>query len=108
MDTETHKIFIKGEDLTKDILLIEPDGNKINVVFKNGRSYSYSRSSIRLEPIKQDEQRAKKVFSYLRSIADSVGLNNDYGQNILLKNLNRINEKSKETVLYDFLSGEYR
>lgn len=108
MDTETHKIFIKGEDLTKDILLIEPDGNKINVMFKNGRSYSYSRSSIRLEPIKQDEQRAKKVFSYLRSIADSVGLNNDYGQNILLKNLNRINEKSKETVLYDFLSGEYR
>lgn len=108
MDTETYKIFIKGEDLTKDILLIEPDGNKINVMFKNGRSYSYSRSSIRLEPIKQDEQRAKKVFAYLRSIADSVGLNNDYGQNILLKNLNRINEKSKETVLYDFLSGEYR
>ena len=77
MDTETHKIFIKGEDLTRDILLIEPDGNKINVMFKNGRSYSYSRSSIRLEPIKQDEQRAKKSEKMKEMIADQLGVSAD-------------------------------
>jgi len=105
MDIEEYDIFIKDKDVTQDVLLVEPDGQQINVMFKNGRSYSYNRNNIRFVPKNQDEIDAKNNFKYLQSLAEAVGLSSEHGQNILLKNLNRIDASNKESVLYDFLSG---
>lgn len=105
MDIEAYNIFIKDKDVTQDILSIEPDGLQINVIFKNGKSYSYSRRNVKIIPKEQGEIDATNNFAYLQSIAEAVGLNNEHGQNILLKNLTRVNAANKDSVLYDFLSG---
>ena len=99
MDIEEYDIFIKDKDVTQDVLLVEPDGQQINVMFKNGRSYSYNRNNIRFVPKNQDEIDAKNNFKYLQSLAEAVGLSSDHGQNILFKNLNRIDASNKESVL---------
>jgi len=105
MDIEEYNIFIKDKDVTQDVFLVEPNGQQINVMFKNGRSYSYNRKNVRFVPKNQDEINAKNNFKYLQSLAEAVGLSSEHGQNILLKNLNRIDASNKESVLYDFLSG---
>lgn len=105
MDSKKYKILVKGQDVTKDVIDISLAGGKIAIKYKNGRSYSYNTFNVKVEKSALNDEQSNNCFEYLKQIAGAVGLRDDIGRNILLKNYKRIGFLPKEAVLADFLSG---
>lgn len=106
MDSKKYKILVKGQDVTSDVVDIIPDGRKLIIKFKNDRSYSYNAFNVKIEESALNNEKSNNCFEYLKQIANAVGLHDELGRNILLKNYERIGFLPKETVLADFLAGK--
>ncbi len=105
MDLEKFKIFIKDQDVTNDILDVELDGTKINVMYKNGRSYTYNRQNVRIE---EKNQEINNILNYFKTVAEVVGLKDEHNRNILLNNFSKVENLSEESILFNVLSGEIK
>ncbi len=106
MDPKKYKIFIKGQEVTTDVAAIDYSGGKVTIKYKNGRYYSYNAFNVRIEESALNDEKSNIRFEYLKSIADVIGLHDDKGRNILLKNYERMGFLPKDAVLADFLSRE--
>lgn len=77
-------IYIDGKDRTDEIESYSFEGNKCVVVYKSsGKAYSYPQHRIKMIRSAIQSERAGNIFSYLKAIAESVGLKTEEGNNIL-------------------------
>lgn len=99
-------IYIDNKDETDRIARYYEQGDKLVVVF-NGSSKEFAYNKKRAQIIKTgvSAKNAFDVFSYLKSVADTVGIIGDESQNTLAKSYEGITTVSKECVLSDFLNG---
>lgn len=96
------QIYLKGEDRTKDVRDYRRIGNKYEVVFNSGKTFNYNADNVRVvEP--------GECFSYLKRIADEVGLKVEVEDgrtiNILSINYSKINTYKPESVFGSFVFG---
>ncbi len=100
--TKKFQIYLKGEDRTDEVLDYRRIGNKYEVTFNSGKTFNYNSNNVRIvEP--------RQYFSYLKRIADEIGLkvNVEDGRtiNILSINYSKIKGISTDSVFGAFVSG---
>lgn len=100
------KIYLKGEDKTDDVRNYRRMGDKYEVTFKNGKTFNYNAKNVKvIEPL--------ECFSYLKRIADEVGLEvkveGDRTINILSLNYSKIerNVPPEGSVFSSIISGKH-
>lgn len=77
------------------------------VIYKNnGKSYFYPRSRIEIVKSAIQSQKAGDIFSYLKKIAESIGLKTEEGHNILAKNYSSIRFIPETSILSNYLNGK--
>jgi len=103
---QNEKIIIKGEDKTKNILEWSKNGDKIEITFTNKKTYSYNIDNVQIIRSTLTCDDAAKRFNYLKRIAETVGLRNDDGVNILSTHYEKINFISNECILSALLTGK--
>lgn len=98
-----YRIFLKGEDCTNKVIKYQKVGNRYNIVFNNGKQYSYAAYNVLVIESALKDEKSKTCFEYLKEIADAVGLIKN-GENILLSNYNKIGFIDNESMLAKFIS----
>ena len=98
-------IFIDGKDETERIASCLDYGDKCGIVFKNRvTEYTYNKNRIRIVKTAISEDNANNIFSYLKNIAETVGLKTEEGNNILAKSYQAISYISKNCILANYLN----
>jgi len=106
MTLKRELIYIDGKDETDRIVYYSKKANNLVIVFKNNeKEYTYSmyRASVVKTAISDDK--AFKIFNYLKKIADTVGLKTVEGDNILGKSYQQISFIPKDCILENYLNG---
>lgn len=99
-------IYIDGKDETDRIAQYSYIGDKYVIVFKNGsKEFYYSKNRARIVKTAISGNKAFSVFSYLKEIADTVGLKTEEGDNILSKSYQSITHIPEDSILSIFLNG---
>ncbi|AZA92974.1 putative DNA helicase [Chryseobacterium nakagawai] len=100
-------IYIDGKDKTDEIESYSFEGNKCVVVYKSsGKAYSYPQHRIKMVRSAIQSERAGNIFSYLKAIAESVGLKTEEGNNILANSYGSIRFIPETSILYNYLDGK--
>lgn len=100
-------IYIDGKDRTDEIESYSFEGNKCVVVYKSsGKAYSYPQHRIKMVRSALQSERARNIFSYLKAIAESVGLKTEEGNNILANSYGSIRFIPETSILYNYLNGK--
>lgn len=109
MNQNRKKIFLKGNNKTNDIIQCIRYGNVYKITFKNHKTYTYNIYDVNFVELSKEEISLENKLNYFKNIADEIGLkhttNNGTKINILSKNYNLIDKIDKDSVLYNFLSG---
>ena len=106
MSLKRELIYIDEEDVTDRIEKYSYNGDRCVVVFKKSdKEFSYGKNRARIVRTAISSDKAFNVFSYLKEIADTVGLKTDEGDNILLKNYDSISEIPEDCILSSFLNS---
>jgi hypothetical protein len=99
------QVYIDGKDRTDEIESYSFEGCKCVVVYKNnGKSYSYSLSKIRIVKSTIQSEKAESIFSYLKEIAETIGLKTEEGNNILADSYERITFIPDNSILSNYLN----
>ncbi|KUJ49766.1 AAA domain-containing protein [Chryseobacterium sp. JAH] len=107
--TTTHlksqAIYIDGKERTDEIESFSFTGEKYIVVFKNnGKSYTYNKSKIQIVKSAIQTKNAGSIFSYLKEIAETIGLKTEEGNNILADSYERISFIPEYSILSNYLN----
>ncbi|MGN0022320.1 MAG: AAA domain-containing protein [Sphingobacterium hotanense] len=106
MSLKRELIYIDDKDETHRVSQYSYKGDKISVVFKNSnKEFLYSKNRAKIVGTAITSDKAFNVFNYLHTIANSIGLKTDDGDNILLRSYQNIQHISKKSVLASFLNG---
>lgn len=98
-------IYIDGKDRTDEIESYSLEGGKCVVVYKNnGKSYSYHQNKIQIIQSALQTQKAENIFSYLKEIAETIGLKTEEGNNILADSYERISFIPENSILSNYLN----
>lgn len=100
--TKDFRIFLKGKDCTNKIVKYQKIGNKYNVVFNNGKQYTYAAYNVKVIESALKDRKSKTCFEYLKDIAGAVGLEKN-GENILLSSYNKIKFIDSDSMLAKFI-----
>ncbi|MFR1672972.1 MAG: AAA domain-containing protein, partial [Candidatus Gastranaerophilaceae bacterium] len=100
--TKDFRIFLKGKECTNKVVKYQKIGNKYNVVFNNGKQYTYAAYNVKVIESALDDEKSKNCFEYLKDIAGAVGLEKN-GENILLSSYNKIKFIDKNSMLAKFI-----
>lgn len=100
-------IYIDGKDKTNEIESYSFEGNKCILVYKSSdKAYSYPQHRIKIVRSAIQSERAINIFSYIKAIAESVGLKIEEDYNILASSYKRISFIPKTSILYNYLNGK--
>ena len=100
-------LYIDGKDRTDEVESYSMEAGKYVVNYKNnGKSYSYPSSRIEIVKSAIQSQKAGDLFSYLKDIAESIGLKTEEGSNILANSYGRIRFIPETSILYHYLNGK--
>ncbi len=109
-ESNSYKIFLKGEDRTRSVLTYEYHGPKCLVIFKSGKSFFYNRKNVRIIESALKDQNTRECFNYLKEIADGVGIKVEFENqktlNILSYNYEKIKFVDPSSLLASFLAGK--
>ena len=97
------RIFLKGEECTNKVIRYQKVGNKYNIIFNNGKQYTYAGYNVEIIESELKNKDAKNCFEYLKDIANAIGLTKN-GENILLSNYNKIDFIDSNSMLAKFIS----
>jgi superfamily I DNA and/or RNA helicase len=100
------KIIVKGKDKTDTIRSWSRNGDKINIIYSDGKAYSYNKSSIQFKYSVLYDESVLNCFNYFKQISKVTGLKDPNGKNILLSHYEKIDFLSEECMLAAFLTGE--
>jgi superfamily I DNA and/or RNA helicase len=106
MFQNNERIIVKGEDQTDKISDFNESEGKVNITYKNGKTYTYKKENVQIDYSALSEKTTEKHFQYLKQIAETVSLEDPDGGNILSKHYNKINFIDKKCMLSAFLSGK--
>jgi len=98
------RIIVKGEDQTDKISNFNESEGKVDITYKNGKTYTYKKENVQIDYSALSDKRTEKHFQYLKQIAKTVSLEDPDGGNILFKHYNKINFIEKKCMLSAFLS----
>ncbi|MBD3906882.1 AAA domain-containing protein [Chryseobacterium sp. Ch-15] len=98
-------IYIDGKNRTAEIESYNFNGEKCTVIYKNnGKSYSYNKSKIQIVKSTIQTKNAESIFSYLKEIAETVGLTTEEGGNTLAKSYERLSFIPENSILSHYLN----
>ena len=100
------QILVRGEDKTDSISSWRENGDKFDITYANGKTYSYNASNIKIISSALSNEIASKRFEYLKRIAQTVGLHDNDGNNILANRYEKIDFLNNESMLSIFLTGK--
>lgn len=101
------KITIRGQDRTNNVRSYSEHGNKVRIVFNDGKVYSYNAVNVKIETPTPSEINAANTFEYLKAIADVVGLQDPVAGNILTNHYKKVEYPGKtENMLSAFLKAQ--
>ncbi|MDR6514627.1 AAA domain-containing protein [Chryseobacterium camelliae] len=104
---QSKAIYIDGKDRTDEVELYTFDGSRCVVTYKNSdKSYSYHQDKVKIVKSAVQSVEARSVFSYLKQIAETVGLKTEEGSNILAHSYGRLSFIPETTVLSYYLNGK--
>lgn len=99
-------IYIDGKDRTDEIESYSFVGGKCMVVYRsNGKSYSYHQDKVQIVKSAIQSQKAESIFSYLKEIAQTIGLKTEEGNNILAGSYEKISFIPDTSILSNYLNG---
>lgn len=108
MSLKRELIYIDGKDETSRIERYSYTADRCIIVFKNSnKEFSYSKSRTKVYSTAVTSDHAFNVFTYLKEIADTVGLKTEEGDNILSNSYKRIREISEDSMLAGYLNGVF-
>lgn len=100
-------IYIDGKDRTEEIESYSFEEGKCMVTYKNnGKAYSYPQSRIEIVKSAIQSQKAGDIFSYLKEIAENIGLRTEEENNILAKSYGSIRFIPETSILSNYLNGK--
>jgi hypothetical protein len=107
---KTHRIIIKGIDRTADVQSWRYIGEKCEVAFSNGGTFTYSAGNVQIVESVLNVQKSRDCFEYLKRVADVTGLivTSDSGEkfNTLASNYAKIDFVRPDCILGAFLGGK--
>lgn len=104
---KNHAVYIDGKDKTDEIDSYSVQGNRYVIVYKSSdKSYTYDQTRVKIVKSAIQNKKAERIFSYLKEIADTVGLSTEEGKNILSGIYNRITFIPEYSVLAYYLNGK--
>jgi superfamily I DNA and/or RNA helicase len=99
-------IYIDEKEETDRIEKYSYIGDRCVIVFKNNnKEFSYGKNRARIVRTGVSGEKAFSVFSYLKEIADTVGLKTEEGDNILARSYESISEIPEDCILSCLLNG---
>lgn len=105
MSIKRDLIYIDDIDKTSEIESYEVVDNKISVRFKNGKkSFLYGRRRVRIVKAVPTSDIANTIYSYIKELAEVVGLKDDEGSNLLADNFKKLDKIDKASVLNNYLN----
>lgn len=109
MTKKIFQIYLKGEDRTNSVQEYKHVGSKIEVIFNDGRKFSYNTKNVQVVESQLNDPKSLECFSYLKKLAEEIGLKAEVGDgrviNILEQNYAKIDFVDPKSVLASFLSG---
>ncbi len=97
------RIFLKGKEQTNNVIRYQKVGNKYNVIFNNGKQYTYSAYNVRITESALKDKNSKACFEYLKEIANEIGIVYK-GKNFLSASYEKIKFIDEESMLAKFIS----
>lgn len=102
---KSQALFIDGKDRTDEIDTYAFEGSKCLVTYKNnGKTYAYHQHKVRIVKSALQSSESASVFSYLKQIAEAVGLTKEEGTNILADHYDKISFIPEHSVLSHYLN----
>ncbi len=105
-----YRIFLKGENKTRDVESYQHRGAKCDVTFKGGKTFPYNSENVRVEESVLKQQKAKDCFDFLKEIASQVGIEIESEDadvcNILSHSYSKVGFIEEESLLGNFLRGK--
>lgn len=104
------QIYLKGKNKTGSVRDFKRIGDKYDVTFFNGKTFTYNANNIRIIESALNAPNSRDCFDYLKDIAVAVGLNveidNGKVVNILSHNYSKIDFVMPDSMLGVFLCGK--
>ena len=104
------QIYLKGENKTESIRSYKRTGNKYNITFTSGKTFTYNASNVRVIESGLNDPQSRNCFEYLKQVARVIGLKVEVEKgkavNVLSHNYSKINFVMPDSVLSFFLSGK--
>lgn len=102
---QSQAIYIDGKDRTDEVELYTFERGRCLVTYKNSdKSYSYHQDKVKIVKSAVQNAEAQSVFSYLKQIAETVGLKTEEGNNILADSYSRLSFIPETSVLSYYLN----
>lgn len=104
-----YKIYLKGEDKTDSVKHYQHIGNKYDITFTNGKSYTYNEDNVQIVESALNVKRNNDCFEYIKSLSSAIELKTDSGEiiNILENSFKSIKFIEKDSIFGAFLSGNF-
>lgn len=104
------QIYLKGKNETWRVRDFRHLGNKCEVTFTNGKTFTYNARNVRIIESALNGSKSRNCFDYLKEIAEAIGLKAEiYGGkvvNILSYNYSKIDFVMPDSMLGAFLNGK--
>ncbi|WP_162502666.1 AAA domain-containing protein, partial [Treponema endosymbiont of Eucomonympha sp.] len=101
------QILVDGKDKTGSIRSWQRNGGTVDITYgASGKTYTYAARRVRFVDSALANPSADKCFAYLYRIAQTVGLKDSDGNNILANRYVKIGFVSKDSMLSAFLRGK--
>jgi superfamily I DNA and/or RNA helicase len=105
---EKFKILLKGEDRTNSVKAYKHINDKYEITFSNDKVFTYNVNNVQIIESALNVKKHRDCFEYLKRIAEKIGLTKEIEDgkiiNILLKNYEKIDFVSQDSILGAFLS----
>ena len=75
-----YKIYLKGEDKTDSVKHYQHIGNKYDITFTNGKSYTYNEDNVQIVESALNVKRNNDCFEYIKSLSSAIELKTDSGE----------------------------
>jgi superfamily I DNA and/or RNA helicase/very-short-patch-repair endonuclease len=100
------QIIVNDQDQTDRISEWNENEGKINITYLDGKTFPYNKKNVQIKRSALSNNTAFKCFEYLKRIAQTIGLKDSDGGNILANRYEKIDFLSEESMLAAFLTGK--
>lgn len=107
LNPQSYQIRYNGKylyDISSIHVFKEADAEYWHICFSNGYEHDYSRGDLEIEKSVLDHEDAKRIFEYLREVAENIGPNTENGDSFLIKQYKKITFIDNKTAASAYLN----